>query len=145
MTGETEETVTLSSAAEKYASTVRRAIISRGALQTRLLAAFTHDLGYVDAERDLPPGLREEHAELIEQVTQLAHPDRDGRAEATFAQMSDQEASEVAERVIDLYHQIRGLYDAPMRTRADGSRVLGDMEAMILATEPEDEDGPVAN
>lgn len=135
--------MTLAYAAEKYTAAMRRAILSRGTLQRRLTDAFRSHLSSIEPERDLPPGLREEHAELHTRVTRI--PGEDGSIAATFAQMSDQEATEVAEHMIYLYHQVRGLYDAPTQTRADGSRVLGNMEAMILATEPEDRSGPPVN
>jgi hypothetical protein len=130
--------MSLSYASEKYTRAMRLLVVSHGSLQERLSDAFRSHLSSIMASRDLPPGLRAEHEELHAQVTRCPGGD-EGSIAATFRRMSDREASEVAEQVVDLYHKIRGLYDAPLRVNPDGSRVLGDLQAMVLSTDPGDD------
>ena len=131
-------------AAEKYGQGVRMMAVSHGSLQERLRDAFRSKVCSVNAERDLPPVLRVDHNELLAYVTRF--PGLDGSIAATCEQLTDEEASEVAERVLNLEYRIRSLFDIPMGNPRGGKPVLTDVEAMVLAEDPyEDEDRPSTN
>jgi hypothetical protein len=101
----------LSYAAEKYTRARDAMATGHGVLRERLRDAFVYQLRLVNADRDLPAGLREEHRELVERVTRIDG--ADGRIAATLAQMSGHELHEVAEQVVSMEYRIRSLYQAP--------------------------------
>jgi hypothetical protein len=105
--------MSLAYVAEKYTRGRDLMARSHGSLQDRLRRAFVHHIASVVGERDLPDGLREEHDALLARATRVVDGEGDSSLAATFGQMSDQEASEVAEEVLYLEYRIRSLHQAP--------------------------------
>jgi len=103
----------LSYAAEKYGRARDLMATGRGVLRERLREAFVYQLAYVKADRDLPDGLREEHEQLVAQVTRADDHAGVGKLAATLAVMADQELTEVAAQILALEYRIRGLHEAP--------------------------------
>lgn len=123
--------MSLSYAAEKYTRAVQSMATGRGSLQQRLTDAFIYSICRVMADRDLPPGLREDHTRLCDDARRRADGTRETFGD-TLRHLTNDEAHEMAERIVAMEYRIRSLYDAPARL-PDGRPALQDFDAMLLA------------
>ena len=80
-----------------------------GTLQERLANAAISLCGvYLPSEGDLPKKCQEEFKSIIQDLTKEPAKSDEGRIQATIWEMSDQEAKSVAERILNLYTQLKG-------------------------------------
>lgn len=84
-------------------------ITGGGKLQERLASAAISLTGvYLPSEGDLPKKYQEEFKSIVQDLTKEPAIADEGRIQATTYKMNDQEAQQVARRILGLYIQLKG-------------------------------------
>lgn len=98
--------MSLSYAYEKLMIAVDVLATSPQTIQNRLGNAFISGLTRINPEEDLPVNLRTDFQQLLDQVTRVAAVGDEGTISATTRIMSDDEAAEIAKKILNLFHQV---------------------------------------
>lgn len=99
--------MTLAYAHEKFRDATRTLATHPTAIKERLALALVKDVGYVQMERDVPEELHEEYQVFWERVTSGVPSSGEGTLQASVREMSDQNAVEIAELIIQFAQEFR--------------------------------------
>jgi hypothetical protein len=98
-----------SNVTEKLWQAIDVLVTSEGRLQERLASAAINLTGiYLPLESDLPKKNQEEFKSIIQNLSKETAKGDEGAIQATTYKMNDQEAKQVARRILDLYIQLKG-------------------------------------
>ncbi|MEA5617900.1 hypothetical protein VB711_08620 [Cronbergia sp. UHCC 0137] len=103
---------------EKLYSAVEILASSNESIQDRLHSAYINALIRLHEPNDFPEELREEFNEINKRLTEIQATSNEGSVQATTTKMSEEEAGNVAEKIVTLYDQI--------------ARKLGAMESQTI-------------
>ncbi|MBB5315878.1 hypothetical protein HDF09_000528 [Edaphobacter lichenicola] len=92
---------------EKLWLAIRALTTSGGTLQERLVSAAT-GLCSLPSNNELPKQYEEALSSIIRNLTKNHAVGNEGRIEATTRKISDQDASRIANEILDLYTSLRG-------------------------------------
>lgn len=96
---------------EKFSSAIRGMAVSSKSIQQRLADAYVYNLIHVDPEK-LPGDIRADFIQLNKRLTAVAPLAGEGSVQATVSGMSDQEATEIGSRIVDMYFRVESDYNA---------------------------------
>ena len=90
---------------EKFTRAISSLVTSPASLHERLITVFNYDLIYVKS-KDLPEHIQDRFDTLLKRVTSVNANDNEGSIKATIIKMTTDEAIEVANEILDMYHVI---------------------------------------
>ena len=94
---------------EKLWQAIDTLVMSGGRLQERLASAAISLTGvYLPSKSDLPKKYGEEIKSIIRDLTKEPAKGDEGTIQATTRKLNDQEAEQVAKRILSLYLQLKG-------------------------------------
>lgn len=97
----------MSYAWEKFYLCVKH-LVGSGPVQQRLADAFIHNLSPLKTSQ-VPEDLRSDFVSIRNAVTRIAPTGEEGSINATAQQLTDEEASEICRKIVDLFNEIAHL------------------------------------
>ena len=98
--------MSLSYAYEKLMVAVDVLATSPQSIQDRIEDAFISGFSRINPNEDLPEKLRADFQQLQNQVTRVPATGDEGTLRATMRVVTDEEATEIAEKILHLFHQV---------------------------------------
>lgn len=95
----------MSRAWEKFYLAVRGLACGQGKIQDRLISAFVHHLVHLQND-ELPEKLQNDFQALRQKVTTEEPVGKEGSIKITVSKMSNQEAKECIEKIVDMYNDL---------------------------------------
>lgn len=72
----------------------------------RLVEAIVHNLIHINAERDIPPGMREQFESFMAEMTAVEPKGDEGSVQATVSSLDDIGVSRAIDRIISFYDTV---------------------------------------